>query len=53
MLLFWVKVLFLPEHADFLQKNADVSKIKEILILKGMFSENVYTCVLTYQIASF
>ena len=30
-LLLWVKVLFLPENADFLQKNAGISKIKKAL----------------------
>ena len=37
-LLLWVKVLFLPENADFLQKNTDISKIKRTLVLKGIFS---------------
>ena len=39
-----MKVLFSPENAAFLQKNADISEIKEVLVLKGLF------CVLTYQI---
>ena len=29
----------------FLQKNADISKIKDVLALKGIFSETTYTCV--------
>ena len=45
-----MKVLFSPESAAFLQKNADISEIKEVLVLKGLFSESTYLCVLTYQI---
>ena len=41
------------ENPDFLQKNADISKIKEFLVLKGIFSEETYICFLTYQISSF
>ena len=37
----------------FLQKNADISKIKGMLVLKGIFSETKYKCVLSYQILSF
>ena len=36
------EVLFLPRNADFLlkkKKNADKSKIKGALVLKGIFSE--------------
>ena len=51
--LLWVKVLFLLKNADFLQKNADISKIKRVLVLKGIFSETKFVCVLTYQISSF
>ena len=36
-----------------LQKNANISKIKEVLVLKGIFSETTYMCILTYQISSF
>ena len=32
---------------------ADISKIKEVLMLKGIFSEIKYVCVLSYQISSF
>ena len=32
----------------FLEKDADISKIKEVLVRKGMFSEITYMCVLTY-----
>ena len=38
-MLLWVKVLFLPKNDNFLQKNADISKIKMALVLKGIFSE--------------
>ena len=53
MLLLWVRVLFLPRNADFLPKNADISKIKRVLVPKGMFAETTYECVLTCQISSF
>ena len=43
-----VKVLFWPKNADFLQKNADISKIKRALVLKVIFSETRYICVCTY-----
>ena len=38
-LLLWVKVLFWPKNADFLQKkkNADISKIKKVLVLTVYF----------------
>ena len=39
-LLLWVNVL----------KNADIRNIKRNLVLKGIFSETTYVCVLTYQI---
>ena len=44
-LLPWVKVLFLPKKAEFLPENADISKIKRVLVLKGTFSETGYVCV--------
>ena len=43
-LLLWVKVLFLPKKGDFLQKNADISKIRKVLVLKGIFPETTYVC---------
>ena len=52
-LLLCVKVPFLLKNATFLPKYADNSKIKEILIVKGIFSETTYVYVLTYQISSF
>ena len=33
--------------------SVDISKIKEILVLKGIFSEIKSVCVLTYQISDF
>ena len=36
-----------------MQKNGGVTKIKRILILKGLFSETTYECVLKYQISNF
>ena len=50
MLLLWKKVIFLPKSANFLQKkNAEISKTKEVLVLKGIFSETTFKCVLSYQ----
>ena len=40
-------------NADFLQKNAGISKIKKALVPKGTFSETTYVYVLTHQISSF
>ena len=34
-------------------KNANISKIKGILVLNGMISETTFACVLTYQISGF
>ena len=48
-----VKVLFWQKNADFLKKNPDISKIKGVLVLKVIFSESAYECVLTCQISSF
>ena len=47
-----MKVLFLLKNADFLQNNVAISKIKRALILKGIFSETTYVCVLTCQMGS-
>ena len=46
-------VLFLQKKAEFLQKNADISKVKRVLVLKGIFSETPYVCVISYHIQSF
>ena len=46
ILLLLVKVLFLLE-------NADISKIKRILVLKRLFPKTVYVCVLAYHISNF
>ena len=32
----WEKVLFFTKNADFLQNNADISKIKGVLVLAGI-----------------
>ena len=50
--LLWVKVLFLSRNVDFLQRNADISKIKRALLLKGILPEATYVCVHTCQIWS-
>ena len=52
-LLLCVKLLFWPENADFLQKNANISKIKRDLLLKGIYPETTYVCVRMCQIWSF
>ena len=44
ILLLWLMVLSLLKNAKFLQKNADISKIKEVLQLKGNFLK-VHMCV--------
>ena len=44
---------FCQKNADFLQKNADISKIKRTLVLKGILSKTAYVSVLTYQISSY
>ena len=41
------------KNADLLEKNADNSKIKGILVLKGIYSGTTYAFVLKYQISSF
>ena len=48
----WVKVLLFTKNADFLQNNADICKIKRVLVLKGIFFETAYVFVLKYQIWS-
>ena len=37
-ILLWIKVLLWPKNADFLQGNADISKIKRAWVLKRIFS---------------
>ena len=44
-MLLYVKVLLLSKIADFLQRNADISKIKRALVLKGKFSKTAYMCI--------
>ena len=51
ILLLWVKVIFFDkENSNFLPKNADISKVKRVLVLKGMFSEPACVRVPTPQI---
>ena len=38
---------FCQKNADFLQKDADISKINGAFVLKGIFSETTYVYVLT------
>ena len=44
------KGVILAKKAGFLQKNADISKIKKILILNAIFSETANVSVPTCQI---
>ena len=46
ILLIWVMIFFFA-------KNAEIMKIKCVLVLKGISSEIIYICVLTYQISTF
>ena len=46
-LLLWANILFLPKKCWFFVKNADISKIKKVLVLKGTFYKNTYVYVLT------
>ena len=49
------KYTIFAKNTDFLQKNKnfDISQIKRALVLKGIFSDTEYMCVLKYQIWSF
>ena len=37
----------------FCKKNADITKIKKLFVLKGLCPETTFVCVLSYQILSF
>ena len=45
--------IFAKKHVDFWNENADISKTKQVLVLKGVFSDTTYACELTYQISGF
>ena len=47
------KGTILAKKCYFFAKNADISKIKRALVLKRIFSETTYECVLTHQISIF
>ena len=47
-----LKVLFLPKMLFFCEKNADIGKIKRVLVPKGIFFETTHVCVAMYQISS-
>ena len=51
-LLLWLSTIF-DKKSDFLQKNAEISKIMRDLVLKPKFSKTAYVCVLTHQMSSF
>ena len=37
-----VKLLFCQKKANFLKRNADINKIKDLLVLKNLFSQTTY-----------
>ena len=41
--------IFTKKNADYLQKNADISKIKRTLVLKDLFCESVFTYVPNFK----
>ena len=43
----------LSKGTIFDKKNADINNIKEVLVLKGIFSETTNMYVFTYQFSSF
>ena len=43
----------LSKGTIFDKKNADINNIKEVLVLKGIFSETANVYVFTYQFSSF
>ena len=45
--------IFDKKNATFCIKNYDISKIKEVLVLKTIFYETAYVCILLYQTSSF
>ena len=47
------KLAIFAKMLIFAKKNADISNIKLVLVLAGIFSKIKYLCVLTYQISSF
>ena len=49
----WRKAIIFAKKMQISWKNADISKIKELLVLKNLFHETTYVCVLTYQISKF
>ena len=52
-LLIWVKVLFLTKNADSFPKNADINKVKKVVVLRHIFFKTTYVCIFTYQTSSF
>ena len=39
-----ILVLFWPKSADFCKRNANINKIKRVLLLKGIFYESTHVC---------
>ena len=54
--LVWVKALSkgtnFAKNAEFLEQNADISKVKTASVLKDILSETTYACVLKWQVSS-
>ena len=46
-------IIFAKKCCFFLQRNADISKINWVLVVKAIFFETTYVCVLTCHISSF
>ena len=44
---------FCPKMLSFLQKNPDISKINGAMVVKGIFFETPFMCVLSCRISSF
>ena len=44
ILLLWIKVIFLPKTLIFSERNAEISKVKQVLVWKSIFSEAIYVC---------
>ena len=42
--------IFVKKMLVFCKKKSNISKIKGVLVLKGIFSETTYVCVITYRI---
>ena len=46
VLLLWMKVLFFAKKCWFFAKNANISNVKVVLVIKGTISVTKYVCLL-------